>query len=513
MQSSRLVVGIDVGASKTVVSYQVTAVNNRPPRFLCLDGSPIIPSAIAYSQGGLSCCVGRQAQRQENCIYWLKHIFDDARVLQDSNDELIKELVKSTYEHLPPRQREDPCLLISDFLGKILGHLISALKDEPAVEGLPQDFVFATPSTWSRTAHVKMEQAVNSAGFTRLNGARVHFVSEAEAVAVYVVNGGGFNMGQLCQVGDGVMVVDCGSSTVDITTIHVDQQTPFDYQRLTAFASNACGAVQFQSLIYRALENSQVNRPVTRRSKLPAFVDWARHNFPCGPVKAPGREFPHCDMEEIYDTVAAKIIGHIRQEIDCANICVGRNVINRLILVGGLSCSPEISGRIRRRCRDEFNIVVHQPAEEYRVKGVCAGSTLCGIFGGSQLSFKFWKNYHLVQGPNQYFPIFRKGTRCNEDALLVPMRLTRTGDGKHTITVVKSDQQGPYIIVGTIDCNLSLVPGNWQLLDVVINCRVTVRSEEQHLPPERMLHLAVHGIVDEGTRLIGHTRILMQGEL
>ncbi|EHA22993.1 hypothetical protein ASPNIDRAFT_37023 [Aspergillus niger ATCC 1015] len=423
MQNQRLVVGIDVGASKTVVSYYVTGVDNPQTRFLLLDKDPIIPTAIAYLPGG-GCYVGRQAQAQENCIYWIKHMFDDARVLQDSDDELIKELVLSTYEHLPPKQREDPYLLMSDFLGKILGHLTSVLKDELAVTGLPQDFVFATPSTWSRAAHIKMEQAVNSAGFTKLNGARVHFISEAEAVAVYVVNGGEIQMGQECQVGDGVMVVDCGSSTVndqDITTIQVDQQTPFDYQRLTAFTTNssqgnACGAVQFQSLIYKALEKSQENRPVTRRAKLPAFADWARINFPCGPVAVPDvNGFQHCDMEEIYDTVAAKIIGHVRQEIDCANICAGKNIVN--------------------------------------------------------------------------------GKRCNEEhTVLVRMTLTRTEDGKCTIPVVKSDHPGVYVSVGTIHCNLTLVPGNWQFLDVVINCRATVRSEERHLPPERMLHFAVHGI-------------------
>lgn len=92
---------------------------------------------------------------------------------------------------------------------------------------------------------------------------------------------------------------------------------------------NACGAVQFQSLIYKALEKSQENRPVTRRAKLPAFADWARINFPCGPVAVPDvNGFQHCDMEEIYDTVAAKIIGHVRQEIDCANICAGKNIVN-----------------------------------------------------------------------------------------------------------------------------------------------------------------------------------------
>lgn len=120
--------------------------------------------------------------------------------MRDSEDELIKELVESTWTHLPPRQREDPSLVVSDFLGKILGHLQSALKNDPTLDGMPKVFIFTTPSTWSSSAHMKMEQAVYSAGFASPQDASVSFTSEAEAVAVYAASEEGFNMGQLCEV-------------------------------------------------------------------------------------------------------------------------------------------------------------------------------------------------------------------------------------------------------------------------------------------------------------------------
>lgn len=37
---------------------------------------------------------------------------------------------------------------------------------------------------------------------------------------------------------------------------------------------------------------------------------------------------PVADMEKIYESIAIKIIGHIRREIACANICAGRGVVN-----------------------------------------------------------------------------------------------------------------------------------------------------------------------------------------
>ena len=68
-------------------------------------------------------------------------------------------------------------------------------------------------------------------------------------------------------------------------------------------------------------------------------------------------------------------------------------------------------------------------------------------------------------------------------------------------------------VVGRINCDLSQVPGNWQLLNVLVKYRATVRSEGQHLPPERLLHLAVHESESEEKQLIGHTRVLMQSGL
>ncbi|GKZ18725.1 hypothetical protein AbraIFM66951_009427 [Aspergillus brasiliensis] len=523
MKSSRLVISIDFGASKTVVAYRVTTTTwNGPPVFLHKDNTRIIPTAIAYHQEGLSCSVGLEAQRQKSCVYWIKHIFDDARILRDSDDELIKELIESTYVHLPARQREDPSLIVSDFLGKILAHLQSHLNYQPTVAGLPKDFIFTTPSTWSKSAHMKMEQAVHSAGFTKHHGASVFFTSEAEAVAVYAASEGGFDMGRLCETGDGVMVVDCGASTVDITTFHVDRKTPFEYQRLTAFISNACGAVQLQSLVYRALQHNQAIGPTTRSKVDLPFAQWARQKFPNGPGQSmpTNTGLPVADMEKIYESIAIKIIGHIRREIACANICAGRGVVNRLLLVGGLSRSAEISTKIEYACEKEFKIKFHQPDPIERNLAVCIGGTLLGLMGHSKLSFKFWRYFYLVYADRQAFiMIASKGSPYDDEYTnQINITLPRSKNEAHTIFVVESAQQvnplkEPTTTVGRIDCDLSAVPGNWQRLSVFVNYRATVRSEGQHLPPERLLHLAVHESESEEYRLIGHTRVLMQSGL
>ncbi|PWY76614.1 hypothetical protein BO83DRAFT_415957 [Aspergillus eucalypticola CBS 122712] len=480
MERSRLVINIEFGASKTVVGYHVTTNGwNGLPTFLQIYNTHIIPTAIAYTQGDLSCCIGTDAQRRKNCIYWIKHIFDDARILRDSDDELLKELVGSTWPQLPRRQREDPSLVVSDFLGKLLGHLQSALKDDPTLNGMPKHFIFTTPSTWSSSAHMKMEQAVYSAGFTSPQGASVSFTSEAEAVAVYAASEGGFNMGQLCEL---------------------------------------------QSLVYaKALQQSRTSGRMTRsKVKLLPFAEWARQKFPYGLVSMPTNTgLLDAALRLIYNSVANKIISHIRREIACANICAGCKVIKKLLLVGGLSGSAEISNAIQEACTNELEIEFHQPQYDFRNIAVCIGGTLRGLTG-PQLSFKFWRYYYLVYANRQTTMIVSKGSPYdNEYTNHIKIILPRSTNGSHHILVVESAQQVSQLesledqnkVVGRINCDLSQVPGNWQLLNVLVNYRATVRSEGRHLPPERLLHLAVHESESEEKRLIGHTRVLMQSGL
>ncbi|GLA91077.1 hypothetical protein AtubIFM61612_005405 [Aspergillus tubingensis] len=337
---------------------------------------------------------------------------------------------------------------------------------------------------------MKMEQAVYSAGFASPQGASVSFTSEAEAVAVYAASEEGFNMGQLCE----------------IDSIH-----------------NAFGAVQLQSLIYEALQQSRRSGPMTRsKVKLAPFAPWARQKFPYGPVSMPtDTGLPDDGLRLIYDSVAIKIISHIRRKIACANICAGRKVIKRLLLVGGLSGSAEISNAIQYACTNEFEIEFHQPQYDFRNIAVCIGGTLRGL-RGPQLSFKFWRYYYLVYADRQTTMIISKGSPYdNEYTNRIEITLPRSTDGAQTIFVVESAQQVDLLesvedqnkVVGRINCDLSQVPGNWQLLNVLVKYRATVRSEGQHLPPERLLHLAVHESESEEKQLIGHTRVLMQSGL
>ncbi|PYI18700.1 hypothetical protein BO99DRAFT_159621 [Aspergillus violaceofuscus CBS 115571] len=57
---------------------------------------------------------------------------------------------------------------------------------------------------------------------------------------MYAATERGINMRLFSELYDGMIVCDCGASTIDLTAFLVDQPPPsFGYQRLTAYTSQA----------------------------------------------------------------------------------------------------------------------------------------------------------------------------------------------------------------------------------------------------------------------------------
>lgn len=115
-------------------------------------------------------------------------MFDESRIVKDSNDKLIGEIVQSACNQLPQRQKNHPSLVVSDFLRGILGSVRATLNSDTTLLNLPWDFVFTHPSTWSENSFQKLKQAVYSAGFAESEGPRINFITEAEAAAVFAAN-------------------------------------------------------------------------------------------------------------------------------------------------------------------------------------------------------------------------------------------------------------------------------------------------------------------------------------
>ncbi|PLB54952.1 hypothetical protein P170DRAFT_470381 [Aspergillus steynii IBT 23096] len=145
---------------------------------------------------------------------------------------------------------------------------------------------------------------------------------------------------------------------------------------------------------------------------------------------------------------------------------------------------------------------------------------MCGIDGQSGFTFKIWKYYYMAF-PDQVetMQIFAKGEPFRDGSSVnVPIVLPPTPYEDGHILIVESAtpltlhqiSQREGTIVGRIDCDFSRVPKGWSTIKVNVQCRATIRFEDQDLPCERMLHIAVYEEESSDRRLVGHTRVLMQ---
>ncbi|OJK02895.1 hypothetical protein ASPACDRAFT_40210 [Aspergillus aculeatus ATCC 16872] len=157
-----------------------------------------------------------------------------------------------------------------------------------------------------------MKKAIHSAGFEHRN-ATVCFTTEAEAAAMYAAHESGFNMRQFSE----------------------ELQMVTRAKRSFGFFGSS-------------------------------FSEWAQKAFPAGPgsvIDPNWGDLPSEVIEASYISLVTKTVGYIRQQVDCATIYVGRDVIKKLLLVGGLTQSPEISARIRNIVENEFHITVYLPID------------------------------------------------------------------------------------------------------------------------------------------------------
>ncbi|RAH45448.1 uncharacterized protein BO95DRAFT_514686 [Aspergillus brunneoviolaceus CBS 621.78] len=172
----------------------------------------------------------------------------------------------------------------------------------------------------------------------------------------------------------------------------------------------------------------------------------------------------------------------------------------------------------------EFGITVYLPTDvDARVQAVSLGGTMCGIRGVARFNFKVWKNYYLAwESQEELATIFNRNCSFNDGCCVeAPIKVSRTPTGDARIVIMASDtplslteiHAGEGNHVGRIDCKSSRLPTNLTPIPLVVECQTTVRFENDHLPPERVLSVAVYHGEGLGKRLVGHTRVLMKGTL
>ncbi|GKZ33122.1 hypothetical protein AbraIFM66950_002900 [Aspergillus brasiliensis] len=198
-----LAVGVDFGATKTVVTYYCPS-NGTVKEWHLKYRDPIIPSRISYGP--------------QNQVSW-GHDVAGSPSTRSAVDEGIFGKAKVPGVGRKPIQ---PQGAIRDFLGALRDKFL-ADQTIPAGLGLdslpPINWYFAMPDCWTLEGERMMRDAIREAGFEQIRPDQVSYTSEAKAAALRVASQ--LENEGLIQVGDCVLVCDLGGLTCEYTALRV----------------------------------------------------------------------------------------------------------------------------------------------------------------------------------------------------------------------------------------------------------------------------------------------------
>ncbi|KII95456.1 hypothetical protein PLICRDRAFT_170106 [Plicaturopsis crispa FD-325 SS-3] len=270
----KLVLAFDVGTTYSGVSYaildpgEVPKINgvNRFPAQETVGGDSKIPTVIYYDSNGVVKAVGAEALQESvievaedeewTKVEWFKLHFRPQQRAQDDADDWTD--LDSSDEVIPPLPPNKTAVgVLADFMRYLFDCTKTYIEETHA--GGPAlwasvadhiDFILSHPNGWEGVQQSQIRRAAVLAGMvpnTQSGHSRVQFVTEGEASLHFCISND--LASDVIQSGKGVIIVDAGGGTVDLSAYSMDSTKK-------AFEEIAPTDCLFQGSVY-----------VTRRAK------------------------------------------------------------------------------------------------------------------------------------------------------------------------------------------------------------------------------------------------------
>ncbi|KAF5965228.1 Hsp70 chaperone protein [Fusarium bulbicola] len=410
----KLIVGVDYGTTYSGVSFVwSTAVGIESIELIDRWGSGertggrvgyerLVPSKISYSPG-LSWGYDIDPGAKTYC--WTKLLLDRFTQTSDFDDSSLNEVEGPCLLLTPPDKTPED--VVTDFLTLLYSHVMSLLADKfgTLIELSPIEFWFTVPAIWSLRAEDATRNAALKAGFGSRAKDSVHMVREPEAAAIAclseLIKDG---ESKLVQVGDGVIVCDCGGGTVDLASYKVQVAYPKpSLDQACVNEGGKCGS----TTIDRALHRLMVDRFGSAFSSLPYEKRGAGTKF-MNQFESAKRDFglskrsrkyrldlrlqvPNSqwydgddneviitteDMKSLFDPLIKQIIALLEQQIQ-ATMTEGKLEVKTICLVGGFGESVYLLNKLKEWCPPGIELL--NPTRSW--EAVCLGAALRGLDG------------------------------------------------------------------------------------------------------------------------------------
>ncbi|KAF5317358.1 hypothetical protein D9611_003533 [Ephemerocybe angulata] len=237
----RLLLALDIGTTFSGISYSILDPGNVPeirpvtrfPSQERVGGDTKIPTVIYYDNVGKPCAIGAETLKEgiegdAEEYGWTKAHWFKLHLRPQTDSETKSGPVPP----LPPKKTV--IVVFADYMTYLLACAKTYISDthgkvfwESLENGIA--YVLTHPNGWGGPEQAKMRQAAILAGFvpdTEAGRARISFVTEGEASLHFCLTGG-LAIGTQ-EVASGVLIVDAGGGTIDVTAYRRDSEQSFE---------------------------------------------------------------------------------------------------------------------------------------------------------------------------------------------------------------------------------------------------------------------------------------------
>ncbi|GFF46529.1 heat shock 70 kDa protein 12A [Aspergillus udagawae] len=439
----KIIVGVDYGTTFTGASYvssrgsglsDIILISTWPGPSRDTETVFKAPSRIAYAVENSRVTTNRWGYQVEPGMLsysWTKLLLDQGTPLTQYDDSTLETASQTGILKLP--EGKAAVDVVSDYLSEVYQHILKTISKnitEADLRITPLEFWFTVPAIWSDRALDATRTAAQQAGFGESSLRpmdQIFLISEPEAAAVtalkkYTTS----SMGGSVKAGDGVLVCDCGGGTVDITTYLVLEVFPtLKFEELCTGIGGKCGSTAVDRNFYKLMSdrfgNAFDNLPTKRKSPGSEFMkrfeiikrdfgnsdEETTFELPLNMnVANPDPEFfdeeerlvliSSADLHSIFDPVIEQIVSLVRHQIADSRKETGKDIINRIVLVGGFGDSEYLRKAFRSSFGSTGKITITVPDSPQAA--IVQGAALCGLEGLQSTTKRCRRHYGFMWG-------------------------------------------------------------------------------------------------------------------
>ncbi|PWY83597.1 actin-like ATPase domain-containing protein [Aspergillus heteromorphus CBS 117.55] len=382
--NGRLYLGIDFGNTTVGVAAIYPPVDGEDQstvRYHVIDrwrvthtremGRSRLPTRLAYSEEGFhlrSRLWGYAILPAAPANSWFKLPLDEGIMSRVRDGRFIEDKWTESVGIFRQSEGRSYKEMASTFLS-YLDEEIRIFLRRAKLHNLPKTLTFTYPATWSDESVVTLREAIHAAGFGTDEGDQVVMGPEPLAVVSALMKP---DSGEIkIKATDAVIVCDCGGSTIDITSYDIVTSDLRPPTQLTAHTEPLLGSTCIDRAFYELVSTRLIPnfdklglRETSPTSMMMRDFEEVKRKFDenSAAYRHAFREvikfrqeyacrvyLLQSQLRDLFQPVVTRICNLLSEQIDEANRVAGKDIINKIILIGGFAGSPYLESAIRQR--------------------------------------------------------------------------------------------------------------------------------------------------------------------